>query len=129
VALGPDLPALFCSDDGVAEAILAAGRAASDPLWRLPLHHGYDTWLDSPVADLNNVAQKPMAGAVIAALFLRRFLPEGQAWAHVDLYAWNDSSRPGRPEGGEAQAMRALHGGIAALASGGALTGTVTNPR
>ncbi len=108
VALGPDLPALFTPDDGLAEALLAAGRAAHDPLWRLPLHDGYASWLDSPIAEMNNVSTRPMAGAIIGALFLRRFVPEGVRWAHLDLYAWNDSSRPGRPEGGEAQGMRAI---------------------
>jgi leucyl aminopeptidase len=108
VALGPDLPALFTPDDALAEALLAAGRAAADPLWRLPLHEGYAGWLDSPVADLNNVSAKPMAGAVIGALFLQRFVPAGTKWAHLDLYAWNDGPRPGRPEGGEMQAMRAV---------------------
>ena len=108
VALGPDLPALFTPDDALAEALLAAGRAASDPLWRLPLHAGYAGWLDSPVADLNNVSAKPMAGAVIGALFLQRFVPDATRWAHLDLYAWNDSARPGRPEGGETQGMRAV---------------------
>jgi leucyl aminopeptidase len=108
VALGPDLPALFSNDDALAEGLLRAGRAVQDPLWRLPLHDGYDAWLDSPFADLSNVSQKPMAGAVTAALFLRRFVPEGQPWAHLDVYAWNDAARPGRPEGGEAQSARAI---------------------
>ena len=108
VALGPDLPALFSNDDALSERILAAGLAVQDPLWRLPLHDGYDSWLDSPFADLSNVSQKPMAGAVTAALFLRRFVPENQPWVHLDVYAWNDSARPGRPEGGEAQAARAI---------------------
>ncbi|MBD0270439.1 MAG: leucyl aminopeptidase family protein [Acetobacteraceae bacterium] len=108
VALGPDLPALFTPDDALAEALLAAGRAVSDPLWRLPLHAGYASWLDSPVADLNNVGAKPMAGAVIGALFLQRFVPAATRWAHLDLYAWNDSTRPGRPEGGETQGMRGV---------------------
>ena len=108
VALGPDLPALFSNDDALSERLLAAGLAVQDPLWRLPLHDGYDSWLDSPFADLSNVAQKPMAGAVTAALFLRRFVPENQPWAHLDVYAWNDTTRPGRPEGGEAQAARAI---------------------
>jgi leucyl aminopeptidase len=72
------------------------------------LHDGYDAWLDSPFADLSNVSQKPMAGAVTAALFLRRFVPPNQRWAHLDVYAWNDAQRPGRPEGGEAQAARAI---------------------
>ena len=108
VALGPDLPALFSNDDALADRLLRAGQAVQDPLWRLPLHDGYDTWLDSPFADLSNVSQKPMAGAVTAALFLRRFIPEGQAWAHLDVYAWNDGTRPGRPEGGETQSARAI---------------------
>jgi leucyl aminopeptidase len=108
VALGPDLPALFSNDDALSERILAAGLAVQDPLWRLPLHDGYDSWLDSPFADLSNVSTKPMAGAVTAALFLRRFVPETQPWVHLDVYAWNDSTRPGRPEGGEAQAARAI---------------------
>lgn len=112
VALGPDLPALFANDDALAAALLQGGLAAHDPLWRLPLHDGYDNWLDSPVADLNNVSTKPSAGAVVAALFLRRFVPAGTPWAHLDLYAWNDSNRAGRPEGGEATGLRALQSGL-----------------
>jgi leucyl aminopeptidase len=118
VALGPDLPALFCNDDALAARLLAAGASVDDPMWRLPLHDGYDSWLDSPFADLSNVSQKPMAGAVTAALFLRRFVPAGIPWAHLDLYAWNDATRPGRPEGGEAQCARALHALVADIARG-----------
>ncbi|MCB4822744.1 leucyl aminopeptidase family protein [Roseicella aerolata] len=118
VALGPDLPALFTPDDSLAAALLTAGEKAADPLWRLPLHNGYDGWLDSTVADMNNVAARPMAGAVIGGLFLRRFVPAGTAWAHLDVYAWNDSARPGRPEGGEAQAIRAVAGAIETLFGG-----------
>ena len=108
VALGPDLPGLFCTNDELSDMILRAGRAVHDPLWRLPLHEGYDSWLESNVADINNVASRPMAGAIIAALYLKRFVPKGISWAHIDVYAWNDSARPGRPEGGEAQSLRAL---------------------
>ncbi|MCQ8277114.1 leucyl aminopeptidase family protein [Acetobacteraceae bacterium KSS8] len=112
VALGPDLPALFANDDALAAAFEQAGIAASDPVWRLPLWAGYDDWLSSSVADLNNVSSRPMAGAVTAALFLQRFVAEKVRWAHLDTYAWNDSSRPGRPEGGEALGLRALYDGI-----------------
>jgi len=112
VALGPDLPALFSNDDTLAQALLAGGLAVHDPLWRLPLHDGYDSWLDSPVADMNNISSRPTAGAVVAALFLRRFVPAGTPWAHLDLYAWNDANRPGRPEGGEATGLRALAAGL-----------------
>jgi leucyl aminopeptidase len=108
VAVGPDLPAMFATHDDWAEAISAAGIAVSDPVWRLPLWDAYDPWLDSPVADLNNISSKPFAGAVVAALFMRRFLAPGTPWVHLDLYAWNDATRPGRPEGGEAMAMRAV---------------------
>jgi leucyl aminopeptidase len=90
----------------------------NDPVWRLPLFTAYDSWLDSPVCDLNNVSTRPMAGSIVAALFLQRFVPKGIRWAHLDLYAWNDGNRPGRPEGGEAQAMRTLAGAIEALFAG-----------
>ena len=108
VALGPDLPALFCDDADLAKDILRIGNTIDDPLWQLPLSRKYVSWLDSPTADLNNVGTKPMAGAIVAALFLQHFVPERMRWAHVDLYAWNDQTRPGRPEGGEIQAARAL---------------------
>ncbi len=108
VALGPDLPALFTDDDALAESLIAAGQATSDPLWRLPLQKNYVSWLDSSIADLNNISTKPMAGAIVAALFLRHFVSAGVRWGHIDLYAWNDQSRPGRPEGGEVQAARAI---------------------
>ncbi len=108
VAVGPDLPALFCTDDDWADSLLRNGTAEHDPMWRLPLWSGYDDWLKSPVADLNNVSSRPHAGAVVAALFLKRFLSKDVPWIHLDLYAWNDQSRPGRPEGGEAQTLRAV---------------------
>ncbi|MEO8714875.1 MAG: leucyl aminopeptidase family protein [Acetobacteraceae bacterium] len=112
VALGPDLPALFCDDDAWAEALVRAGTACNDPLWRLPLWDGYASWLNSPTADLNNVSTKPMAGAIVAALFLKRFVGPSVPWAHFDLYAWNDQTSPARPEGGEAQAIRAIFAAV-----------------
>jgi leucyl aminopeptidase len=108
VALGPDLPALFCDDDSWAATLSGASMAVFDPVWRLPLWAGYDEWLTSPIADLNNVSSKPFAGAIVAALFLKRFVANGISHAHIDLYGWNDRNRPGRPEGGEAQSMRAV---------------------
>ena len=115
VALGPDLPALFTNSEAVATALSAAGKSCNDPFWRLPLHDGYASWLESSSADLTNVGSRPMAGAIVAALFLRRFVPSDIRWAHLDVYAWNDSARPGRPEGGEAMGLRALHAGLMAL--------------
>jgi leucyl aminopeptidase len=115
VALGPDLPAMFCNDDNWAGILLRAGHTEHDPLWRLPLWAGYDRWLDSQIADCSNVSTKPHAGAITAALFLQRFVSQGIAWAHFDLYAWNDQYAPSRPEGGEAYAMRAVFAGIRQL--------------
>jgi len=114
VALGPELPALFCNDDRLAADLLAAGTAESDPLWRLPLHAPYARMLDSDVADLNNVSEGGFAGAITAALYLERFISSGTAWAHIDMMAWNPSAKPGRPRGGEAQFIR---GAFAALAA------------
>jgi leucyl aminopeptidase len=109
VALGPDLPALYCNDDGLADALLRSGIAEADPLWRMPLWQPYRKLLDSKVADLNNVAESPFAGSVIAALYLAEFVAPTTPWAHLDVMAWNGSARPGRPEGGEAMSLRALY--------------------
>jgi leucyl aminopeptidase len=108
VALGPDLPALFTPDDGLADALLTAGRSAFEPLWRLPLHRPYRDMIDSPIADLNNAGKSGGPGAITAALFLERFVTETRSWAHLDIFAWNAESRPGRPKGGEATGLRAL---------------------
>lgn len=108
VAVGPDLPALFTPDDALAQALLEAGEAADEPLWRLPLHAPYRRLIESPVADLNNAGQTPFAGAITAALFLQSFVERTGAWAHLDIFAWNQESRPGRPKGGEATGLRAL---------------------
>jgi leucyl aminopeptidase len=115
VALGPQLPPLFCDDEALADAALAAGRAVDDPVWRLPLHPGYDKLLDSKIADLNSAPGGGMAGSITAALFLRRFAEGAKAWAHVDIYGWTPSTRPGRPEGGEPQAARLVHRLVADL--------------
>jgi leucyl aminopeptidase len=113
VALGPELGALFCNDDGLAAALLAAGAAEDDPLWRMPLWRPYRKMIDSKIADLNNVSGSPHAGAVIAALYLQEFVEPDIPWAHLDVMAWNPRSRPGRPEGAEATALRALYAHIA----------------
>jgi leucyl aminopeptidase len=107
VALGPDLPALFSNDDGLAEAMLGAGEEVADPIWRMPLWQPYEDMLASDVADLGNSAEGSMAGAVTAALFLRKFVPENVAWAHLDTFAWRSAAKPGRPKGGDALGLRA----------------------
>lgn len=106
IALGPDLPALYSNDDAVAGAWLKAGEDQRDPVWRMPLWRPYLRYLTSRVADIANAGSR-MAGSVTAALYLERFVPEATPWAHLDVFAWNDSERPGRPVGGEAQGLRA----------------------
>jgi len=108
VALGPDLPALFANRNELASAVLAAGRAVHDPLWQLPLWRPYRKLLESQLADFANAGPSRHAGAITAALYLERFVPDAIAWLHLDTYAWNDTDRPGRPRGGEAMGMRAL---------------------
>ena len=107
VALGPELPALFANDEALAADLLAAGIAEGDPLWRLPLWPGYREMLKSDIADLNNAPEGGFGGAITAALFLERFVPDGMAWAHLDTFAWRATARPGRPKGGEALGLRA----------------------
>lgn len=109
IALGTELPALFASEDGIADSILTAGTTVADPVWRMPLFDAYEKMLESKVADLNNAPSSGFAGAITAALFLRRFVPEEIPWVHFDLMSWNVASKPGRPEGGEAQASRAVY--------------------
>ncbi|MCB9604143.1 MAG: leucyl aminopeptidase family protein [Sandaracinus sp.] len=109
VALGTELPALFCNDDTLAQQILDAGTEARDPLWRLPLWRDYDRFLDSKTADVSNTGSSGFGGAITAALFLQRFVSGGTPWAHIDLMAWNNDSRAGRPKGGEAMALRAFY--------------------
>ena len=109
VALGPDLPPLFANDETLAEACLNAGRRVEDPLWRMPLFDPYEEMINTPIADVSNSGNSPMAGCLTAALFLRRFVGEKIHWCHLDVYAWNPSDRPGRPMGGEAQGLRAMY--------------------
>jgi leucyl aminopeptidase len=107
VALGPDLPALFCNRDELATSYLKSSAEQHDPLWRMPLWQPYLSYLNSNVADLANAGASKMAGSISAALFLQRFVSVNIAWAHIDVYSWNDYERPGKPAGGEAQGLRA----------------------
>lgn len=109
VALGPDLPPLFTDDASLAADLLAAGDALDDPLWRLPLWDAYDEMLKSDIADMVNAPDGGFAGAITAALFLRRFVPKDVAWAHMDVFAWRPAAKPGRPKGGDAYALRACY--------------------
>ena len=108
VALGTDLPALFCNDDTLADQLIASGKQVAEPVWRMPLFKGYRRLLDSKVADINNAPGVAFGGAITAALYLQEFVPDDVPWAHFDMMAWNNTAKPGRPEGGEAQAARAI---------------------
>jgi len=108
VALGPDLPAFFASSEELAAEVTNAARRVQDPIWRMPLWDPYDDMLKSDIADLANAANSPMAGSIIAALFLKRFVPDEIQWAHFDTYAWRDVAKPGRPKGGEALGLRTM---------------------
>ncbi len=108
VALGPELPPFFCDDDALAAAIQGAGRAHGDPVWRLPFWEPYEAMIEPAIADLDNAPSGGFAGAITAALFLRRFAGQARAYAHFDIYGWQPSAAPGRPKGGAGQAMRAI---------------------
>jgi leucyl aminopeptidase len=108
VALGPELPPFFTDDGGFATGLEAAAAAVHDPVWRLPLWRPYDSWLSSKITDLNHISPNGYAGSIVAALFLRRFVSAANTFAHFDIFAWNPAARATGPEGGEAQAIRAL---------------------
>lgn len=112
-ALGTELPAMFCNDDALAQGITTSGQAVADPVWRLPLHQPYRKMLDSRTADLTNSSGAPYAGAITAALFLESFVRADVPWAHFDVMAFNLTTGPGRPEGGEAMGLRAVYAHLA----------------
>ena len=113
VALGPDLPPIYGTDDAFTQAVRAAGQRAADPVWPMPLHPRYMGFLSSDIADVNHAAETPFAGSITAALFLTRFVGD-VPYAHLDIYAWTPSARPGRPKGGECMGVRALMGALEA---------------
>jgi leucyl aminopeptidase len=114
VALGPDLPAFYATNEDFAADIVGTGMRINDPVWRLPFWAPYDEMLTSPIADMNNVASGGFAGSIIAALFLKRFVEKAKIYAHFDLYAWNPTAKPGRPQGGEIQVARLVFETVAA---------------
>ncbi len=108
VALGAQLPALFCRNTALARELVDSGLALHDPLWHLPLWRDYHGGIESDIADIVNTGKGPQGGAITAAIFLEDFVPATTEWMHIDLFAWNDAARPGRPVGGEAQTLRTL---------------------
>ena len=108
IALGADLPPLFSNRDEVAEGIQLAGDDIEDPLWTMPLYQPYRKLIESPIADINNAGKSAFGGCITAALFLEHFVDPAISWVHIDTFAWNQSDRPGRPQGGEALGLRAV---------------------
>ncbi|WP_438278871.1 leucyl aminopeptidase family protein [Nitrobacter sp.] len=109
VALGPDIPPFYTSDERLARDLARCAEAENDPLWRMPLWPAYDAWLDSKVADINNAPSGGFAGSITCALFLQRFVEATTRWLHIDIYGWTPTAKPARPEGGECQAARAIY--------------------
>ncbi len=108
IAVGTEISALFCNQDELAMTLMQHGKEKLDPIWPLPLFSGYRDSINSPIADINNAGTDSYAGAITAALFLKEFVPDDIPWVHFDMMAWNLKSRPGRPQGGEAMALRAV---------------------
>ena len=109
IALGPEVVPFYTPDDTLAADFARHAAGVADPVWRMPLWQPYASLIESKVADINNAGSSPFAGSITAALFLSRFVPEGVTWLHADIYAWNPKTAPAKPEGGEAQAIRALY--------------------
>ncbi len=109
-ALGPDLPPLYSTDDALARELMAAGIAADDPLWHMPLWAPYDAMMNSKIADMNNASASAFAGSITAAMFLKRFVKQARAWVHLDIFGWAPEPKPGRPFGGTDQGIRAAYG-------------------
>ena len=108
-ALGPEVIPFYTADDGLAADLVRHAARVADPMWRMPLWQPYASLIESKIADVNNAGQSPFAGSITAALFLEKFVPDSARWLHADIFAWNPSAKPGKPEGGEAQAVRALY--------------------
>ncbi len=108
VALGTDIAAMFTNDDTLAIALTESGKVTHDPVWRMPLFDDYEALYCSSIADFSNASDTPYGGAITAALFLKSFITPEIPWVHFDIMAWNLSAKPGKPEGGEAMAMRAV---------------------
>ncbi|MDP1702233.1 MAG: leucyl aminopeptidase family protein [Aestuariivirga sp.] len=108
VALGPDLPPFYTSDEKLAGDVTRHAEGQRDPLWRMPFWEPYYALFESPVADMNNSADTSFAGSITAALFLKRFVEKAKSYLHLDIYGWTPTAKPGFPKGGEAQGIRAL---------------------
>ena len=108
VAVGPDLAAFFAGSPKNAAALRVSAEKAKDPVWELPFFEPYEDLIEPAVADLDNAPSGGRAGAITAALFLRRFVPNPDRYIHFDIFGWNLTIKPGRPFGGATQGARAV---------------------
>jgi leucyl aminopeptidase len=108
VALGPEIVPFYCNDDALSASLVEAGNAVGDAVWRMPLQTPYESWLDSTVADMNNVSEGGFAGSIVGAMFLKRFVSRARHFAHFDIYGWRPQAKALGPRGGEVQAARAV---------------------
>ncbi|MDF1758056.1 MAG: leucyl aminopeptidase family protein [Legionellaceae bacterium] len=108
IAVGTEISAMFSNDDKLATDILKAAEQTRDPICRMPLFADYKSLLESTVADMTNSAASSYGGAITAALFLDNYISNDVKWAHFDIMAWNLSSSPGKPAGGEAMGIIAV---------------------
>ncbi len=113
VAVGLDIAAFFTGDEALAAALGTAGKAVRDPVWRLPFHAPYEAMIEPGIADLDNAPKGGLAGAITAALFLRRFAGDPARYTHFDVGAWTATAAPGRTKGGAGMGARALLGALA----------------
>ena len=109
VALGPDLPAYFTNSDSLASLLNNISSNNNDPLWRLPIYQPYENRLNSDVADTNNISADSFAGAIVAALFLNKFVKKNITWLHVDTYAWSEGRKIGSKKGGDILGVRSIY--------------------
>jgi len=109
IALGNEHGGLFANDDALADQLLAAGKAAGDPLWRFPLGDAYNKLIDSPIADMKNIGGRG-AGSITAAQFIQRFVEDGVKWAHLDIagMVWADKPSPTWDKGATGFGVRLL---------------------
>jgi leucyl aminopeptidase len=109
IALGNEHGGLFANDDGLADQLLAAGKASGDLLWRFPLSDTYNKLIDSPIADMKNVGPRG-AGSITAAQFIGRFVDPGVKWAHLDIagMVWADKSGATYDKGATGYGVRLL---------------------
>ncbi|MDQ3074565.1 MAG: leucyl aminopeptidase [Pseudomonadota bacterium] len=109
VSLGHEYAGIFANDEPLEADLIKAGEASGDKLWRQPLGEAYDRLIDSPIADMKNVGPRE-AGAITAAQFIKRFVDDGVAWAHLDIagMAWSDKACPTYDKGATGYGVRLL---------------------